>query len=77
MKTVQMTLDEALVKAVDDVVRQMGTSRSAFTRQALLRAVEEFRVTELERRHREGYARQPVGEQEFSVWEVEQEWGDS
>ena len=77
MKTVQMTLEESLVEAVDEVVRRLGTSRSAFTRQALSRALEEFRVEELESRHREGYARHPVSENEFSVWEDEQDWGES
>ena len=32
MKTVQMTLDDDLVKAVDEVVKQAKTSRSEFTR---------------------------------------------
>ena len=35
MKTVQMTLDENLVKAVDSAAKKLGTTRSAFTRQAL------------------------------------------
>ena len=76
MKTVQMTLDDELVEAVDEVVRKLGTSRSAFTRQALERALLQVRTEEQERRHREGYARHPVAEQEFSVWEQEQDWGD-
>lgn len=76
MKTVQMTLDDELVEAVDEVVRKLGTSRSAFTRQALDRALAQVRSEEQERRHREGYARHPVADQEFSVWEQEQSWGD-
>jgi hypothetical protein len=31
MKTVQMTLDEQLVKAVDSAARKLGTTRSGFT----------------------------------------------
>jgi metal-responsive CopG/Arc/MetJ family transcriptional regulator len=77
MKTVQMTLDEDLVKAVDEVVRKLGTSRSAFTRQALDRALAQVRIEEQERCHRDGYARHPVADQEFSVWEQEQDWGDA
>lgn len=76
MKTVQMTLDDELVEAVDEVVRKLGTSRSAFTRQALDRALARIRIEEQERRHREGYAHNPVADQEFSVWEQEQDWGD-
>lgn len=72
MKTIQMTLDEDLVLAVDRVVKKLGTSRSAFTRSALKDALKKVRTGELERRHREGYARWPVLRGEFDVWESEQ-----
>jgi len=55
-----MTLDESLVKAVDQAVRRLKTSRSAFTRQALRAALRRMETTELERKHREGYRRVPV-----------------
>ena len=76
MKTVQMTLDENLVKAVDSAAKKLGTTRSAFTRQALRSALKEVRVKELESRHRQGYKRKPVKRGEFSEWELEQVWGD-
>ncbi len=76
MKTVQMTLDEALVSQVDQAARRLHTSRSGFTRDALRRALHELKVKELEEKHRLGYARAPVAEGEFSVWEKEQEWGE-
>jgi len=76
MKTVQMTLDEDLVKAVDRVSKQLRTSRSAFTRKALREALARYSLEQLERKHRQGYERQPVGANEFAVWETEQAWGD-
>jgi len=76
MKTVQMTLDDDLVSAVDKVARRMGTTRSAFTRDALRHALASLRVLDLERKHREGYERKPVKAGEFSVWKGEQVWGD-
>ena len=76
MKTVQMTLDENLVKAVDTAVRKLRTTRSAFTRGALRSALREVHVRELESKHREGYKRKPVKRGEFSGWESEQVWGD-
>ena len=42
MKTVQMALDENLVKAVDSAARKLGTTRSGFTRKALRSALKEF-----------------------------------
>ena len=74
MKTVQMTLDEALVKAVDRAAKRLGTSRSAFTRRALREALERARVRALESKHRAGYERRPVGRKEFSIWEEAQVW---
>jgi len=72
MKTVQMTLDENLIQAVDKVAKRMGTTRSGFTREALKLAVEKVQLTELERKHREGYQRKPVKPGEFRHWEHEQ-----
>ena len=76
MKTVQMTLDENLVKAVDSAAKKLGTTRSAFTREALRSALKEVRVRDLEARHRAGYKRKPVKRGEFGDWESEQIWGD-
>jgi metal-responsive CopG/Arc/MetJ family transcriptional regulator len=74
MKTVQMTLDEELVTAVDRVVRRLGTSRSAFAREALRDALRRVRVRSLEQKQRDGYARKPVRRGEFDAWEREQTW---
>ena len=74
MKTVQMTLDENLITSVDKVAKRLGTTRSAFTRQALKTALREVRMNELERKHREGYERKPVKPGEFEDLESEQVW---
>ena len=66
MKTVQMTLYEQLVRAVDSAARKLGTTRSGFTRDALRSALKEVRVKELESKHRDGYRRKPVKRGEFS-----------
>ncbi|MGD8847612.1 MAG: ribbon-helix-helix domain-containing protein [Desulfobacteraceae bacterium] len=76
MRTIQMTLDDDLVKAVDRVSKQLHTSRSAFTRKALREALARYNIEQLELKHRKGYERQPITADEFSVWENEQAWGD-
>jgi Arc/MetJ family transcription regulator len=75
-RTIQMTLDDDLVKEVDRVAKQLHTNRSAFTRKALREALARYNIEQLERRHRQGYQNQPVVAVEFSVWESEQNWGD-
>ena len=68
MRTVQMTLDERLVQTVDRVAKELHTTRSAFTREALRQAVARVKTLRLEEKHRKGYARKPASADEFGVW---------
>lgn len=74
MRTVQMTIDEELIAEVDRVAEQLGSTRSAFARQALRQELKRIELAEKERRHREGYASKPVQAGEFTNWEEEQVW---
>lgn len=76
MRTVRVTLDDDLVKAVDKVSKRLGASRSEFTRRALRQALARYSVKQQERRHQEGYEERPVAADEFSAWESEHTWGD-
>ena len=76
MRTIQMTLDDDLVKEVDSIAKALNTSRSAFTRYALREAIKQHRIHRLESKHRQGYQTLPVNKEEFSVWEKEQNWWD-
>lgn len=71
-----MTLDDDLVESVDKIVKELKTTRSAFTREALRDAIHRFNIRQLEAKHRKGYELYPATEEEFSVWEEEQDWGD-
>lgn len=74
MRTVQMTLDPALVTRVDKAARRLGLTRSAFTRRALTESLERLRQRELEDRHRAGYRRTPARRGEFDRWQRDQVW---
>ena len=76
MRTIQMTLDDDLVKRVDAIANELHTTRSAFTRDALRDAVQQYNIRRLEMKHRKGYSVHPVNKEECSVWEKEQNWGD-
>ena len=76
MRTIQMTLDDDLVKQVDRVSKQLHTNRSAFTRKALREALARYNLKQLERKHRQGYEQHPISTDEFSIWEAEQAWGE-
>ena len=77
MKTIQMTIDERLLKLVDKLTRTRKTTRSAFIRDALEAEIRRQRIRDEEVRHAEGYARKPVARGEFDVWLNEQDWGAS
>ena len=77
MKTIQMTIDESLLEEVDVVSQDLKTSRSAFIRTALQRALRQHAIEKLEKLHAEGYARHPVRPGEFDVWQAEQAWGEA
>jgi len=71
-----MTLDDELVDNVDQIVKQLKTTRSAFARKALKDALIKVNSRLLEQKHKKGYVQRPVDIKEFSVWESEQAWGD-
>ncbi len=76
MRTVQMTLDDALLDSVDKAAKKLKTTRSAFTRKALREALNRLNMSLLEQKHRRAYTLHPVDKAEFSVCEEEQDWGD-
>lgn len=76
MRTIQMTLDDDLVDAVDKIVKKLKTTRSAFARQALRNALSQANIKQLEAKHKKGYEMKPVSDSEFNIWESEQEWID-
>ena len=74
MKTIQITMDEDLLKKVDQTTKKIKMTRSAFIREALLLSLQRLRARELEEKHREGYRKHPVKKGEFDIWEKEQIW---
>jgi metal-responsive CopG/Arc/MetJ family transcriptional regulator len=75
MKTIQMTIEPHLLKAVDKLTRLRKTTRSALIRAALEAELRRERINALETRHSDGYARQPAVPGEFDAWIDQQEWG--
>ena len=76
MKTIQITIDDDLVRSVDSLVKSQGTTRSAFIRKLLRAALLEIREAGLDRKHREGYEKFPVTPDEFELPESDRVWGE-
>lgn len=75
MKTIQMTIDESLLADVDKVTEDLKTTRSAFIRDAVRLALQQYVIRRLEEKHAQGYAAQPAKVDELEAWETEQAWG--
>ncbi len=75
MKTIQMMIDDRLLKRVDKMSRERRTTRSAFIRHALETEIRRQHLRNEETRHAHGYALHPVAPAEFDAWLNEQDWG--
>lgn len=71
-----MTMDNELVERIDQRAKRLGTTRSAFAREALRKALHRFDELELEERQIAGYLKNPPKAQEFSIPETDRAWGD-
>jgi metal-responsive CopG/Arc/MetJ family transcriptional regulator len=74
MKTVQVVLDEKLLRATDQAARRLRRNRSAFVREALEVMLRKLAAEADERRDREGYRRIPADIEEVRRWEAEAAW---
>jgi metal-responsive CopG/Arc/MetJ family transcriptional regulator len=74
MATIQVVLDEGLVKAADRAARKRKQNRSALIRDALREHLKRLRTREAEERDRQGYLSHPPAE--FRVWERVTAWPD-
>lgn len=76
MKTIRVTMECELVARIDARVKRLGTTRSAFAREALLEALTRQDEKELEERHIAAYQRLPSRPGEFDIPESDHAWGD-
>jgi len=77
MKTIQMTIDPKLLRAVDKLTRTRKTTRSALIRGALEAELRRARIGDLEAQHVAGYVAEPAVPGEFDCWTDQQDWGSS
>ena len=77
MKAIQILMDEALLRDLDQEARRRGTDRSKLIRMASARLLRELRRRDLETRHRRGYVDEPQDVDEVRAWEEVQEWPET
>lgn len=76
METIQVVLEEDLLKAADRAVKKLKTNRSALFRDALRAHLKRIDTSEREKRDREGYEKYPDLLEQPSAWDQVADWPD-
>jgi metal-responsive CopG/Arc/MetJ family transcriptional regulator len=74
MQTIQVVLDDKLLRATDSAARREKLNRSALIRNALRDHLKKLKIRELEERERRAYALKPQTVEEIFDWEAEAAW---
>ncbi|HET7292849.1 MAG TPA: ribbon-helix-helix domain-containing protein [Vicinamibacteria bacterium] len=74
METIQVVMEEGLLKAADQAARRLKVNRSALIRDAVREHLKRLRYRELERQEREAYERIPDDPAEFAAWDKVASW---
>ena len=74
MSAIQFSIDEALLRDVDEEAKREHLDRSKLIRKALIRYLDEARHAEREAQHRAGYEKYPQDASELADWEGVQTW---
>jgi metal-responsive CopG/Arc/MetJ family transcriptional regulator len=76
VETIQVVLEQDLLKAADRAVRKLKTNRSALFREALRAHLKRIDASARENRDREGYERYPDLLDQPAVWDRVADWPD-
>lgn len=74
MKTVQIVLDQKLLKATDRAAQRTKRNRSALVRDALREHLRRLAIRDLEERDRAGHTKRRNAREDANVWEEEAVW---
>jgi metal-responsive CopG/Arc/MetJ family transcriptional regulator len=76
VETIQVVLEEELLRAADRAVKKLKMNRSALFREALRAYLKRLEVRDREARDREGFHRYPDLLDEPAVWDKVADWPD-
>jgi len=74
MATIQVVIEDRLLRAADRMAKKRQWNRSALFRDALRTYLKQEHFRELERREREAYERTPDDPSEVALWEGAAAW---
>jgi len=74
MATIQVVIEDRLLRAADRMAKKQQVNRSALFREALRSYLKNQHFRELERRERDAYERTPDDMSEVALWEGVAAW---
>jgi metal-responsive CopG/Arc/MetJ family transcriptional regulator len=74
MATIQVVIEDRLLRAADRMAKKRQVNRSALFREALRAYLKNAHFRDLERREREAYERTPEDPSEVALWEGVAAW---
>jgi metal-responsive CopG/Arc/MetJ family transcriptional regulator len=74
MITIQVVIEEDLLRSADQAARHLKVNRSSLIRDALREHLRRLRVADLERQEREAFDKKPDDPSEFAVWDKVAAW---
>jgi metal-responsive CopG/Arc/MetJ family transcriptional regulator len=74
MNTIQVVIEEDLLRSADRAARDLKVNRSSLIRDALREHLRRLRVADLERRERAAYEQTPEDPAEFAAWDEVAAW---
>ena len=74
MQTIQIVLDEQLLKAANQAARRSKKNRSELMRDALREYLHRQEILAMEAQDRAGYAKYPDADNDVAAWERVEAW---
>jgi metal-responsive CopG/Arc/MetJ family transcriptional regulator len=74
MNTIQVVIEEDLLRSADRAAHDLKVNRSSLIRDALREHLRRLRVADLEHREREAYEQTPEDPAEFAGWDEVAAW---
>ena len=74
METIQVVMEEELLRRVDKAAHRLSVNRSALVREALRQHLAQLNVREREEADRRGYERAPEKATELAAWNSVLAW---
>jgi metal-responsive CopG/Arc/MetJ family transcriptional regulator len=74
MNTIQVVIEEDLLRSADRAAHDLKVNRSSLIRDALREHLRRLRVANLERQEREAYEQTPDDPAEFAAWDEVASW---